>query len=214
VENAVTKQTNPLEHRASAALIAEAIAASTLQSLVDDIITGIGEAEQLAIAERERALDPALSPHEARQAAEDADFAANRLRTILPRLQTRLIEQQRAEELQAWRERCVELESARDQLSAEVAETYPQLAMQMADLFTRAEALNSRIKDLNVASPAGEPHLYNVELHARGIDRFTRDAPSLLTAVCLFDWGQRPPNVATAAAANGRSVRRHCDTGL
>jgi hypothetical protein len=160
----MTKQSS-IEQRACFALT-DAIDASTLHSLIDDVAAGINTAEQLAAVEKERALDPTQSPdpHEARQAAEDAAFMANRLRTILPRLQQRYTEQQQAEHTQAWRKRYTALQSERDQLSAEF-ETYLPLAMQMANLFARADALDNRIRDLNVASPPGEPHLYSVELY-------------------------------------------------
>jgi predicted ATPase len=46
---------------------------------------------------------------------------------------------------------------------------------------------------LHQAWPAGVmEHLLSAELHARGLDRFTRDTLSLLTSVCLFDWDSRP----------------------
>jgi hypothetical protein len=54
--------------------------------------------------------------------------------------------------------------------------------------------------------PAGVmEHLVSAEVHARGLDRFTRDTPSLLTSVCLFDWdsGRQmwpPPQPSISAA--------------
>jgi hypothetical protein len=67
----------------------------------------------------------------------------------------------------------------RDTLSAEF-ETYLQLATKIADLFARADGLDSKIKDLNIASPPGEPHLYSVELQARQMTAFSPNAPSIL----------------------------------
>ena len=57
-------------------------------------------------------------------------------------------------------------------------------------------------------APGVIEHLVSAELHARGLDRFTHDAPSLLTSVCLFDWDSgrqiwplpRPPMAAAFAA--------------
>ena len=51
-------------------------------------------------------------------------------------------------------------------------------------------------------------HLLSAELQARGLDRFTRDTPSLLTSVVLFDrdsgrqvWPPPRPPMAAAFAA-------------
>jgi hypothetical protein len=68
----MTKQTSELEQCACTALT-DAIAASTLQSLIADIIGGIDKAEQLAAVEKERALDPTQSPDlkAARETMED-----------------------------------------------------------------------------------------------------------------------------------------------
>jgi hypothetical protein len=42
---------------------------------------------------------------------------------------------------------------------------------------------------LHRSRPAGvERHLHSVELHARGLESFTYNTPSLLTSVHLFDW--------------------------
>jgi hypothetical protein len=48
-------------------------------------------------------------------------------------------------------------------------------------------------------------HLFSAELHARGLDRFTRDVPSLIASVCLFDFASGrqawpPPRRSIAAA--------------
>ena len=58
-------------------------------------------------------------------------------------------------------------------------------------------------------------HLLSAERHARGRDRFTRDTPSLLTSVCLFDWNSGrqiwPPRRPPMAAAFATSMVPACD---
>jgi hypothetical protein len=65
------------------------IGSSALASLIAETETAIAAAYEAAEVERERALDPALCPdaNEARRAIEAAEFARDRLRTLLPRLQ-------------------------------------------------------------------------------------------------------------------------------
>ena len=60
-------------------------------------------------------------------------------------------------------------------------------------------------------------HLLSAELHARGLDSFTRDMPSLLTAVRLVDWdtGRQiwplpRPSMASAFAAAVPVYDRRC----
>jgi hypothetical protein len=55
-------------------------------------------------------------------------------------------------------------------------------------LFVRITADEKELSALHQARPPGVmEHLLSAELHARGLDRFTRDTPSLLTSGCLFD---------------------------
>ena len=81
-----------LERRIAAALADEAIASTAISELLEEMDTAIIAADESAEVERARAMDPALSPdpRKARAAMEDAQFAANRLRTLQPRLQKRL----------------------------------------------------------------------------------------------------------------------------
>jgi hypothetical protein len=79
-----------LEKRITTALAADTTS-SDLATLIQETEAGIVAAD--AAAERERAFDPALSPDpgEARAAMENATFAANRLRMLLPRLQKKTL---------------------------------------------------------------------------------------------------------------------------
>ena len=78
------------------------------------------------------------------------------------------------------------------------------------DLFVRITADEKELSGLHQARPPGVmEHLVSAELHARGLDRFTRDTPSLLTSVSLFDfdsgrqiWQPRRPPISAAFAAS------------
>jgi hypothetical protein len=79
------------EKQITAALANRDITSDALASLIVDTEAAIAAAEQAAEHARARALDPALSPDpaQARQAMEDAAFAADRLRTLLPKLRAK-----------------------------------------------------------------------------------------------------------------------------
>jgi hypothetical protein len=76
----------------------------------------------------------------------------------------------------------------------------------IVDLFARIRENDKALSDLLQTRPADVmEHLVSAELHARGLDRFTRDTPSLLTSVCLLDWdsGRQlwpPPKPSMGAA--------------
>src|SRR5262249_26480283 len=76
----------------------------------------------------------------------------------------------------------------------------------IADLAVRTAANNEALAELNRDRSAGVmEHLLSAELQARGLDSFTRDMPSLLNSVVLFDWDTGrpiwpPPRPSLAAA--------------
>jgi hypothetical protein len=68
------------------------------------------------------------------------------------------------------------------------------------------EKATTRTTELHRARPAGvEQHLISAELHARGLEGFSYNTPSLLTSVFLFDWdtGRQvwPPSRSSMASA-------------
>ena len=68
----------------------------------------------------------------------------------------------------------------RDALAQEVRDVYPEAAYKIVDLFVRITDNNKALSELHQARPPGVlEHLGSAELHARGLDRFTRDTPSL-----------------------------------
>jgi hypothetical protein len=82
---------NVLEEKIARALTDAKIASSKLDELIAETQAAIKTVDATAEAERAKALDPAVSPDPkaARAAMEDAKFAADRLRTLLPRLEQR-----------------------------------------------------------------------------------------------------------------------------
>jgi hypothetical protein len=65
----------------------------------------------------------------------------------------------------------------------------------MADYYARTtkeqeerENAEARERSPRKAFESVRRHLRSVELHARGLDGFSVNTPSLLTSVCLYDW--------------------------
>ena len=190
-----------LERKITAALT-DTTPAADLSALIEETKAAIAQAE------KEQA-----DPRAARQAL-DAMVAVNRLGPLLLKLQARYQEVHAQEQIVTWlaeREATWQAKhdawsGERDALVEELRDVYPEPTRRIADLFVRIAANNKALDELNRTRPDGvQRHLRSVELHARGLDGFSRDTPSLLTSVCLFDWetGRQicPPPRASMGAA-------------
>jgi hypothetical protein len=83
--------TPSLEQRITAALTDDSLTSEALGDLLDATEAGIAEAEENVENARDQALDPSRSPDisVARRAMDDAELAARRLRSLLPKLTQR-----------------------------------------------------------------------------------------------------------------------------
>jgi hypothetical protein len=179
-----------LERRLADALDDSSSTAQTLKALIAETEGAIVDADLKAVRTREAAFDPQLSrdPTAARAAMEDAALAVGRLNTLHSRLLRRHSEVATRERAASWTASFYELRDRRDALAAELAALYPQAVRDLLNLFIRIAAFDNEVGRLHSARPAGLAlHLASVELTARGLDRFTRDTPSLLNTLTLFD---------------------------
>jgi hypothetical protein len=182
-----------------------AVTSADVAALIDEAEAGIVKAEKEATVDRTLSLDPKA----ARQAIADAAFGADRLRTLLSKLQARYqqaCEEERVEEYEA---EAQVLDEESIQLAQELHGTYPPAENKLSNLFTRIAAHRQRISALHQRRPAGVESVRDPELIARNLDRFDRERPSLLAEVHLLDWKQQPPNLAAASAVNGSGFCRN-----
>jgi hypothetical protein len=160
-----------LEERIATAL-SEDIASADVEALIAETEAAIAAANAAAEAERTKALDPIASPDaaKARAAMEDAAFTCDRLRTVLPRLKTRLKQVVAAEYAARWEPDYEQVKAVRDALVAELKEVYPPVVAQVADLFNRMAECDRECSRINGLAPDGEHRrLRGVELTARGV---------------------------------------------
>jgi hypothetical protein len=119
---------------------------------------------------------------------EDAGLAVGRLNTLLARLIRRYTDVAAREAATSWTASFYELRGRRDELAAELAEHYPAFVRNLLNIFIRITVLDNEVSRLHSARPANVSlHLKSVELTARGLDRFTRDRPSLLNTLTLLN---------------------------
>ena len=183
------QQTPPLERKIAEALADTNIGSIALADLMVECEKAIAAADQAAARTREESLDPALSPDlkEARERMEDATFAANRLRTLQPRLDRRVQEVTQREECDQWRERYDKLKPQRDALAAELKEAYAAIP-QLVDVLKKVAALSSTINKLHNDRPHSENlYLNGVEQVARGFDDYS-GVPSIANNLVLLDF--------------------------
>ena len=196
-----------LEQEIVAALAGADVNSSDLSALIERTEAAIPETDQAAETARNKALDPALSPDPktARAAMEEAAFARDRLKTLLPRLQARHQEVQAQEYLTQWRSDYEKLKAKRDGLEEELRTIYPEFETKITDLFPRIAANDAELSRLHQARPGGVAlHLLGAELVARDLERFKTTEPSIAQELKLptFAPGQRlawpPPKPSIA----------------
>jgi hypothetical protein len=199
-----------LEQRIVAALSA-ATSLDALAALLSEteaaIQSAAGEVERV----RERAMDPVEIPNAnvARAMIETAEFARERLQSLLPRLRARYVETEADEYARTWSAAYMDARAHRSALAAELRELYPKQIAPLVDLFQRIAAEHEASGVLNREAPPDEHRrLIDIELMARDLDAFSRDQPSILTTCTLpnFDnsaellWPPRPPPFASLLA--------------
>jgi hypothetical protein len=179
-----------LERRLADALDDPRSTAAALKALIAETEEAVLDAEERAATTRTDAFDPVRSPDlkVARAAMEDAALALGRLRTLYTRLIRRHSEIATRERAATWTAAFYDLRDRRNALAAELAERYPAAVRDLLNLFIRVAVLDNEIDRLQQGRPPGiSLYLDSVELAARGLDRFTRDKPSLLNTLTLFD---------------------------
>ena len=171
-----------LEQRIAKMLAADDARSCDLTTLIAETEAAAAAADETAKTEREKALDPALSPdpRKARTAMEDAEFTAARLRTVLPRLQARCKELQEQEHAAAWKMDFNNVKAQRDQVAEMLRERYPLLVNELAALMACITPLDAEITRVNSSAPYGDyPRLRTVELTARNLERLEQPNVSI-----------------------------------
>jgi hypothetical protein len=100
---------------------------------------------------------PTLSPDPkaARQAMEDAEFARDRLKTLLSRLETRCNETAKAEALATWEGEAEEMEARRIAKMTEFADFYPAMRSGSLTICTACVLWTARSTTSTAAAPIG-----------------------------------------------------------
>ena len=186
-----SKTKDDLETRITTALADENIAAKDVATLITETEHALAAADLAVEDEQTKAFDPALSPDPktARQVLEDAEFIAQRLETLLPRLHEKH-EDRRADEYSViWCDEFARLEVERDELADELRLVYSDAAQHIVDVLARIAPLDRQILEHGVRAPEGlHERLQSVELAARGIAGIGHNQFSVVRDLVLPDF--------------------------
>jgi hypothetical protein len=175
---------NTLEQRIAAALSDDKITSHDVGHLLIETEQASLDADKAAVLARELALDPIASPdtHKARAAIEDANFICARLRTVMPRLQTKYDKVSRNERHEKWCSEYDRVKIKRDAAAEKLRQLYPEMVAKFVAMLLEIEGVDQEVKQINTAHMPfltdGYPHdphhmlLKSVELTARGLDHF------------------------------------------
>ncbi len=205
--------TAKLEKKIASAIGNGNIGSADLMELIDEVATAADQAEQLAVAEKAKALDLIASPDagKAHDAVVAAELTRDRLKTILPKLRERLTDALAAEQHARWVADYQRIEAARD-AAANNFSKYPELIAQLVDILREAEAVDKEVSRINIAAPEGEHRrLLGVELTARGLTAHSRTQPEIAKNISLPEWACSdrmawPPQRPSIAAAYAASI--------
>jgi hypothetical protein len=188
---------NPLERRIASALVDDAVTSIELSKLISETQDAIKAAEQKAEHERAFALDPLHSPDavKAREAMASAEFARDRLRTVLPRLEQWFEKVRRVEAKNRWVENYEITKAKVDAAAEELKSLYSEFVYPFVDLMLRIrqiDAESKRVMDTKPSPEAGEPYdgrrLLATELVARGVISVGHSGLTLDGGVVLPDF--------------------------
>jgi hypothetical protein len=201
------------EQKISLALTNPNIGSTDLIELIAEVGEAVVAAEKSAAAEKAKALDLVASPDssKAHDAVVAAELTRDRLRTILPKLRSRLAEALATEQHERWLVDYQRVEKLRDQAADKFARQYPELLDNLVALLCEADEIDKECARVNSSAPSGEHRRLDcVELTARGLNVFTRAQPSIAKTIQLPEWEQsstlawpppQPSFAATYAAA-------------
>jgi hypothetical protein len=186
-----------LEERIASALADDAIRSARLSELITETRDAIEAAEQKAEQERTIALDPLRSPDaaKAREAMASAEFARDRLRTVLPRLEERFEKVRRVEIKTRWVASYEITKAKVDEAAAELKALYLEFVNKFVTHMLRIRQIDAesrRVMDAKPYPEAGEPYdgrcLLGTELVARGVTGVGHSGQTLDGGVVLPDF--------------------------
>ena len=109
-----------------------------------------------------------------------AALTRDRLQAALPRLQELLKQARDREYVAAWREDYAAVKAKRDATAQTLRERYPAIVDELVTLMTNMAITDKEVSRVNLAAPCGDhPRLRDVELTARGLDRFMQPEVSI-----------------------------------
>jgi hypothetical protein len=185
-----------LERKITEALANKTITSGALDVLIQGTEAAITAADEVAKTERARALDPALSPDPkaARAMWEDAEFNAQRLRTLLRRIQLRYQQVVGQEQYDAWAKTFDAVKPIHAAAAAKLRAVYLEFAPRLVEALAETQAADIEVHGVMAAKPYRLRQTDNdgralstVELAARGLTDVAADFSIMKMKMPAFD---------------------------
>jgi hypothetical protein len=217
---------NILEKKIADALVAEGVTSTDLASLIGELEAAIATADADAEAERAKSLDPLASPDAsvAREAWQQAEFARDRLRALLPRLKQRYQQVANQEHYDRWVAEFDRLLRRYDAAVATLKSVYEEFEAKIVAALVEATAVDAEVQRIAACKPYDLPqtngdgrNLPKVEFAARGITGVGPYGHSILRDMKLpafadpdrLAWPPPQPSLAVEVATQVAAITRH-----
>jgi hypothetical protein len=182
-----------LEQRAVAALSKDGASVTELAELILEVETALAAAHAAAEEARRQGANPLLSPDPvlAHERVRAAEFAHDRMGSLLSQLETCHRQVAATERAASWEVDYGRVKGERDRLAVELVATYPQVVATLVDLLARVAECQKECDRVAETAASGERRrLLGPELHAKRLSSFTRDMPSFTRDLRLPNWEQ------------------------
>jgi hypothetical protein len=169
-----------LDQRIAAALTDD-VTSSDLEALAAEVEMAVAQAEHEAVEARARALDPSVAdPTEARAALANAEFAGDRSKAALPRLQARHREIDAAERYTSWRASYDDVVARQSALASELKVLYPAFEAAIIPLLNRIEEVDNEAIRLSFRKPLTADYQHHADgCEPRTVEQMARSGGGL-----------------------------------
>jgi hypothetical protein len=184
-----------LDQRIAAAL-SDDTKSSDVEALAGEVETAVAQAEHEAVEARARALDPGVAdPTEARAALTDAEFACDRLKAALPRLQARHREIDAAERYTSWRVSYDDVVACQAALADKLKALYPAFEAAIIPLLDSIQEVDNEAIRLSFRKPLTADYQHHADgCEPRTVEQMARGGGglSIMKDMRLPAWAGSP----------------------
>jgi hypothetical protein len=183
----MTRQTELLERKITAAFSNPNAGSEELVALIDDVDRAARYQESVVDQVSARSIeDLSVDIETANTMVVSARLQRDRFLAAIPRLRDKAKAAASREIEERWAARAARLQAKIGPLAAEFRDTYSPAVETLLSLFVRIRELEAEVAQCNAQAPPGQ-HVLGVELTARGMTSFSTKESSVILGTVLLD---------------------------